>query len=195
MVASAAALVFDIVLGTITVVEVVARRPVAALVGNAPPQEGGTTVGALLKNAADDALTVSRTNPASPTPGITPTVTPNGTLVTSAPTQVAGSTAFVSTAPASTAVGGGSPTPTPSAPAQTTVPARTPTATALSPQPSAVKPTTANSTPQPPAAKSTPRTANGNRWVGLSVGGHDHTAACECAAIGAVKKMAGQLTL
>ncbi len=138
MVFGGAGLVFLVTMGAITVMELAAHKPVAAFVGHAAPEHGGTTVGALLQNAPGSApitipmsmtagsaitATPNGTPPTSPTPGGTPTVTLNGTPSIRAPSQAAASTA-------STATGARSVTTTPTIVVHTpTVPARTTTAT------------------------------------------------------------------
>jgi len=141
MVFGGAGLVFLVTMGAITVMELAAHKPVAAVVGHAAPEHGGTTVGALLQNAPGSApitiptiptattvgsaitATPNGTPPASATPGGTPTVPLNGTPSISAPTQAAAKTV-------STATGARSVTTTPTIVVHTpTVPARTTTAT------------------------------------------------------------------
>jgi hypothetical protein len=154
MVAGVAGLVFVLAMGVITVVEVAARRPVAALVGSTSPQHGGTTVGTLLQDAPGAApivipaiptsptptsavtATPSGTPPTSPTPGGTVKATPNGTTTmspTPGSTPAATPNGLPSQAPASTAgraTSVRSPAATPTTAAQTPIaPARTPTAT------------------------------------------------------------------
>jgi hypothetical protein len=165
-VAGATGLVFVLAMGAITAVEVVARRPVAALVGNTPPQHGGTTVGALLQDAPGSApitipailasptpastvtATPHGTPPMSPTPGGTITVTPKGTAATTTnPTP--GET------PATTPHGTPSPdTPSPATASTATIAARTPTNPARTPT---ATPHT-GTTPTPTPAKATPVT-------------------------------------
>ncbi len=154
MVAGVAGLVFVLAMGAITVVEVTARKPVAALVGGTSPQHGGTTVGALLQDAPGAAPIALPAIPTSPTPVSTATATPNGTAV---PSQAPGQTA--ATPPNGT--------PTISAPSQS--PASV-AATATSAHPLTPTPTTASRTltatprtgttptSQPTAAKPAPTT-------------------------------------
>ena len=74
-VAALAGLVFALALGAITVLEVVARQPLASLVGQPPRVPGRTTVGTLL-----------RTAPARPTTGSAiPASTATGTVPEQAP--------------------------------------------------------------------------------------------------------------
>ena len=150
-VAGAAGLLFVLAMGTITIMEVAARKPVAALVGSTSSQHGGTTVGALLQDAPGAGPIALPTIPTSPTPATTATATPNGTPAPSpAPAQTAAATPngtagtrTPSQPPASaaaTATGTRSRTPTPP------TAAHTPTAT---PHPGKTL------TPQPTVAKST----------------------------------------
>jgi hypothetical protein len=175
-VAGVAALVFVLAMGAITVVEVAARRPVAALVGSTSPQHGETTVGTLLQNAPGAApitiptiltsptpagtmtATPNGTPSTSPTPGGTVTMTPNGTgtiparpTLAETPAATPNGTPITGTAshvPASTATSIRSPGATPTAAAQTAPPpAHTPTATPHT-----------GTTPTATAAKSSPTT-------------------------------------
>lgn len=175
-VAGVAGLVFVLAMGTITVVEVAARRPVAALVGNTAPQHGGTTVGTLLQDAPGSAPITIPAILASPTPASTVTATPNGTPSTSptpggAITVTPKGTAATTTSPtpgetpAATPRGTPNPdTPSPATASTATVahsiattaartpttPARTPTATphtGTTPTPTPAKATAETTTP------------------------------------------------
>lgn len=158
-VVGATALVFVLAMGTITVVEVAARRPVAALVGSTPPEHGGTTVGTLLHDAPGGAPIALPTIPASPPPGSTVTATPSGTPSTS-PTPGG----RVTPVPTATRYG----TPSPDTPrtatastatiaheVATTTAARTPTAPARA----ATSTLHTGTTPTPTPAKATAATA------------------------------------
>ena len=136
-VAGVAGLVFVLAMGAITLVEVAARRPVAALVGSASSQHGGTTVGTLLEDAPGAAPIVLPTIPASPTPASTAAATPRGTADLRTPSQTPASVAATATSARSL-------TPTP------TTAAHTPTATPRA---------GTTPTPQPTVAKSSPTTA------------------------------------
>ena len=93
-VAGAAALVFALALGTLTVLEVAVDQPVAGLVGHPVPEHAGTTVGTLMQTLADDP---PPQRPAPGTPDTTPTTgvpdtAPTGTATTGAPTRPAPTT-------------------------------------------------------------------------------------------------------
>lgn len=139
MVASVAGLVFVLAMGAITVVEVTARKPVAAIVGGTSPQHGGTTVGALLQDAPGAAPITLPAIPTSPTPASTVTATPNGTPTISAPSQSPASVA-------ATATSAHPLTPTP------TTAARAPTATPRTGTTPTSQPTAAKSAPTTPTA-------------------------------------------
>lgn len=153
-VAGVAGLVFILAMGTITVVEVAARKPVAALVGSASPQHGGTTVGTLLQDAPGGAPIALPTIPTSATPDRTATATPNGTPAPSltpgqTPAAVPNGTPPTGTPSQKTATAAGTATGVLSRIETPTTAAHTPTAT----------PRTATTpTPQATAAKSTPMT-------------------------------------
>lgn len=150
-VAGVAGLVFVLAMGAITIVEVAARRPVAALVGSVPSQHGGTTVGTLLQDAPGAAPISLPTIPASPTPASTVTATPNGTPAPGqTPAAAPSGTASIRT-----------PSQTPASIAATATGARSliPTPTATAHTPTATPRTGTTPTPQPTAAKSTPTTA------------------------------------
>ena len=165
-VAGATALVFVLAMGTITVIEVVARRPVTALVESTSPQQGGTTVGTLLQNApgaaplalptipmssipATAATGAPHSTPAtSPVPGGTVTATPNGTTATSAtPSGTPSGTPTARTTPSEPSTGTPGSTPSPGTPSPATSNPATPsTATAVrsitaTPAPAAHTPT------------------------------------------------------
>ena len=166
-VAGATALVFVLAMGTITVIEVVARRPVTALVESTSPQQGGTTVGTLLRNApgaaplalptipmssipATAATGAPHSTPAtSPVPGGTVTATPNGTTTTSAtPSATPSGTPTVRTTPSEPPTGtpGSAPSLGTASPA-TSNPTTPSTATAVR----SITATTAAHTPTVPA--------------------------------------------
>ncbi len=153
-VAGVAGLVFVLAMGAITVVEVAARRPVAALVGSAPPQRGGTTVGTLLQDAPGGAPIALPTIPASPTPDAAATPTPNGTP---APVQTPAQTPAATPSGTPRTVSPSQP-PATAAGTATTVRARTATPTTAAHPPTATPRAGAPPPPQPTATKSAPTT-------------------------------------
>lgn len=150
-VAGAAGLLFVLAMGAITIVEVAARKPVAALVGSESPQHGGTTVGALLQDAPGAGPIALPTIPTTLTPASIATATPNGSP---APSPPPGQTAAAT--PSGTAA-----TRTPSqppasiAPTATDIRSRTPTPPPAAHTPTATPHTGKTPPPQPTAAKST----------------------------------------
>jgi hypothetical protein len=154
-VAGVAGLLFVLAMGAITLVEVAARRPVAALVGSASPQHGGTTVGALLQDAPGAAPIVIPAIPMTPTPAGTATATPHGTP---APSPPPGQTA-VATLSGTASVRTPSQTPATVAATATRVRSLSPTPTTAAHTPTATPRTGTTPTPQPTAAKSPSTTA------------------------------------
>jgi hypothetical protein len=149
-VAGATGLVFVLAMGTITAVEVVARRPVAALVGSTAPQHGGTTVGTLLQDAPGSAPITIPATLTSPTPTDTVTATPHGTPSTSpTPGGTITVTAKGTAATTASAIPGETPAATPRSTSSpdTPIPATASTATAVH----SIAATTAARTPTAPA--------------------------------------------
>lgn len=109
-VAVAAVLAFGIAVAAITVVEAVAKQPLASLVGSRPRQGGSTSVGVVVAGG-DRSIP-----PATRTPG-TSTTSPSGSApATTAPAGVPTTTAPAGIVPSTTAV----PTTAPSTQAPTT---------------------------------------------------------------------------
>jgi hypothetical protein len=109
-VAVAAVLAFGIAVGAITVVEAVAKQPLASLFGGRPRQGASTSVGVVVAGGARSSPPTTRA------PG-TSTTAPSGSApTTTAPVGVPATTAPAGTGPATTAAA----TTTPSTPAPTT---------------------------------------------------------------------------
>ena len=85
-VAGAAVAVFALALGALTVIEAVAREPVAALVGHAAPDNARTTVGAVLQRVADEGQTEAEPPPADTPQETPPAVAPGGATAGATPT-------------------------------------------------------------------------------------------------------------
>jgi hypothetical protein len=110
-VAVAAVLAFGIAVAAITVVEAVAKQPLASLVGTQPRQGGSTSVGVVVAGGNRSIP------PATRAPGTSTTTSPSGPApTTTAPVAVPTTTAPARTVPSTTAV----PTTAPSTNAPTT---------------------------------------------------------------------------
>lgn len=166
-VAGVAGLVFVLAMGAITVVEIAARKPVAALVGGASPQHGGTTVGALLQDAPGAAPIVIPTSLTSPTPTSAVTATPGGTPPTNptpggtakeTPSSTTITSPTLGSTPAATANGTpsiGTPSQPPASIVETATSIRSPAATPTATQTST---THTGTMPTATAARSAPTT-------------------------------------
>jgi hypothetical protein len=156
-IARRATLVFALTLGTITVVEVAARQPLARLMGHPPAQDSGTTVGTLLHTVAEDVQPKTAPGPApSRQAATTPALgEPGKALTTPAPdeqvtTPESNERAMppAETSPAATAPAGGEPAETRPTPVPT--PAAEPTAPVIAPTRAPIVPTTAPVAPAQP---------------------------------------------
>jgi hypothetical protein len=103
-VAVAAVLAFGIAVGAVTVVEAVARQPLASLLGGRTRQGASTSVGVLVAGGASPSATrapgTSTTAPSGPAPA---TTAPLGVPATTAPAGTGpGTTAAATTAPSTT---------------------------------------------------------------------------------------------
>ena len=154
-IAGRALLVFALTLGTITVVEVAARESLARLMGHAPAQDSGTTVGTVLHTVAQDVQPKTEPRPASTPEAATPPgrVAPAQALTTPSTNEqvtAPAETGPASTAPASGEPGQTQPTPVPTPVVEPAAPAIAPTAPPSVPTHPPIVPTTAPGAPAQP---------------------------------------------
>ena len=103
-VAAAAVLAFGVAVAAVTVVEAVAGRPLASLVGGRPRPGASTSVGVVVAGAERPALPATRATSTTPASELAPTTTaPVGVPATTAPVGTAPSTTAATTTPSTQA--------------------------------------------------------------------------------------------
>ena len=96
----AAAVVFALAIGAVTIVEAIARRPLASLLGSQPQRGASTSVGVVVGQSATRAPRAPNTSTTSPPASASTTTVPAGVVTTTAPAGTVPST----TAPSTTAL-------------------------------------------------------------------------------------------